>query len=230
MCGDIFPSHRLKKYFTRPKSWVVLRNNVCVRREWKELEEKMLFEAVAWREGRSRDMEICTDRLGYLYPSLLQVSCQAFPLSFVVTVALFLLSENPPPTPPRLEWGRLHGWLACVCLSSWSFAAFLMLFLYDVSAHPPYTMCFRVKFYPHEPLKIKEELTRYFVCLFVCLTCPLSQSQGRWVFLLEQSISTKQTPQLSIWLGIVSLALNCLGVFQTVVIRSVINCAKKLWG
>ncbi|EPQ01862.1 FERM domain-containing protein 3 [Myotis brandtii] len=24
--------------------------------------------------------------------------------------------------------------------------------------HPPYTMCFRVKFYPHEPLKIKEEL------------------------------------------------------------------------
>uniref|UniRef100_A0A8D0Y852 FERM domain-containing protein n=1 Tax=Sus scrofa TaxID=9823 RepID=A0A8D0Y852_PIG len=40
-----------------------------------------------------------------------------------------------------------------------------MLFLYDVSAHPPYTMCFRVKFYPHEPLKIKEELTRYLLYL-----------------------------------------------------------------
>ncbi|KAB0373201.1 hypothetical protein FD755_014860 [Muntiacus reevesi] len=31
--------------------------------------------------------------------------------------------------------------------------------------HPPYTMCFRVKFYPHEPLKIKEELTRYLLYL-----------------------------------------------------------------
>ncbi|KAL7988764.1 hypothetical protein Chor_007683 [Crotalus horridus] len=40
------------------------------------------------------------------------------------------------------------------------YIAVLMLFLYNVSAHPPYTMCFRVKFYPHEPLKIKEELTR----------------------------------------------------------------------
>ncbi|XP_070104483.1 FERM domain-containing protein 3-like isoform X2 [Equus przewalskii] len=32
-------------------------------------------------------------------------------------------------------------------------------------AHPPYTMCFRVKFYPHEPLKIKEEPTRYLLFL-----------------------------------------------------------------
>ncbi|CAH6790486.1 Frmd3 [Phodopus roborovskii] len=32
-------------------------------------------------------------------------------------------------------------------------------------SHPPYTMCFRVKFYPHEPLKIKEELTRYLLYL-----------------------------------------------------------------
>uniref|UniRef100_A0A3P8QBG7 FERM domain-containing protein n=1 Tax=Astatotilapia calliptera TaxID=8154 RepID=A0A3P8QBG7_ASTCA len=30
---------------------------------------------------------------------------------------------------------------------------------------PPYTMCFRVKFYPHEPMKIKEELTRYLLYL-----------------------------------------------------------------
>uniref|UniRef100_A0AAQ6IUN6 FERM domain-containing protein 3 n=1 Tax=Anabas testudineus TaxID=64144 RepID=A0AAQ6IUN6_ANATE len=29
----------------------------------------------------------------------------------------------------------------------------------------PYTMCFRVKFYPHEPMKIKEELTRYLLYL-----------------------------------------------------------------
>lgn len=50
------------------------------------------------------------------------------------------------------------------------FAPFLMLCHYGVSAHPPYTMCFRVKFYPHEPLKIKEELTRYF--LFLCLSVP----------------------------------------------------------
>lgn len=63
------------------------------------------------------------------------------------------------------------GCLPCVCESA-VVAAFLMPFLYAVSAHPPYTMCFRVKFYPHEPLKIKEELTRYFsfVCMFhVCL-------------------------------------------------------------
>ncbi|XP_031413273.1 FERM domain-containing protein 3 [Meleagris gallopavo] len=32
----------------------------------------------------------------------------------------------------------------------------------QMKSHPPYTMCFRVKFYPHEPLKIKEELTRYY--------------------------------------------------------------------
>ncbi|RXN00779.1 FERM domain-containing protein 3 [Acipenser ruthenus] len=30
----------------------------------------------------------------------------------------------------------------------------------QMKSHPPYTMCFRVKFYPHEPMKIKEELTR----------------------------------------------------------------------
>ncbi|XP_031426918.1 FERM domain-containing protein 3 isoform X2 [Clupea harengus] len=29
----------------------------------------------------------------------------------------------------------------------------------------PYTMCFRVKFYPQEPIKIKEELTRYLLYL-----------------------------------------------------------------
>ncbi|XP_041793299.1 FERM domain-containing protein 3 [Chelmon rostratus] len=33
------------------------------------------------------------------------------------------------------------------------------------SAQQPYTMCFRVKFYPNEPMKIKEELTRYLVYL-----------------------------------------------------------------
>ncbi|XP_043967885.1 FERM domain-containing protein 3 isoform X5 [Gambusia affinis] len=33
------------------------------------------------------------------------------------------------------------------------------------SALQPFTMCFRVKFYPHEPMKIKEELTRYLLYL-----------------------------------------------------------------
>ncbi|XP_037536936.1 FERM domain-containing protein 3 [Nematolebias whitei] len=33
------------------------------------------------------------------------------------------------------------------------------------SAEQPYMMCFRVKFYPHEPMKIKEELTRYLLYL-----------------------------------------------------------------
>uniref|UniRef100_A0A3B4Z2Z7 FERM domain containing 3 n=1 Tax=Stegastes partitus TaxID=144197 RepID=A0A3B4Z2Z7_9TELE len=33
------------------------------------------------------------------------------------------------------------------------------------TAQQPYTMCFRVKFYPHEPMKIKEELTRYLLYL-----------------------------------------------------------------
>uniref|UniRef100_H3A0M1 FERM domain containing 3 n=1 Tax=Latimeria chalumnae TaxID=7897 RepID=H3A0M1_LATCH len=37
--------------------------------------------------------------------------------------------------------------------------------LKQMKSHPPYTVCFRVKFYPHEPLKIKEELTRYLLYL-----------------------------------------------------------------
>ncbi|KAJ8413925.1 hypothetical protein AAFF_G00065230 [Aldrovandia affinis] len=35
----------------------------------------------------------------------------------------------------------------------------------QMKSHEPYTMCFRVKFYPHEPMKIKEELTRYLLYL-----------------------------------------------------------------
>ncbi|XP_034026350.1 FERM domain-containing protein 3 isoform X2 [Thalassophryne amazonica] len=35
----------------------------------------------------------------------------------------------------------------------------------QMKAQQPYTMCFRVKFYPHEPMKIKEELTRYLLYL-----------------------------------------------------------------
>ncbi|XP_029366107.1 FERM domain-containing protein 3 isoform X3 [Echeneis naucrates] len=34
-----------------------------------------------------------------------------------------------------------------------------------MKSQQPYTMCFRVKFYPHEPMKIKEELTRYLLYL-----------------------------------------------------------------
>ncbi|XP_020561495.1 FERM domain-containing protein 3 isoform X2 [Oryzias latipes] len=35
----------------------------------------------------------------------------------------------------------------------------------QMKSHQPYMMCFRVKFYPHEPMKIKEELTRYLLYL-----------------------------------------------------------------
>ncbi|XP_036383736.1 FERM domain-containing protein 3 isoform X2 [Megalops cyprinoides] len=35
----------------------------------------------------------------------------------------------------------------------------------QLKSQQPYTMCFRVKFYPHEPMKIKEELTRYLLYL-----------------------------------------------------------------
>uniref|UniRef100_A0A8C4NRQ0 FERM domain containing 3 n=1 Tax=Dicentrarchus labrax TaxID=13489 RepID=A0A8C4NRQ0_DICLA len=35
----------------------------------------------------------------------------------------------------------------------------------QMKSQQPYTMCFRVKFYPNEPMKIKEELTRYLLYL-----------------------------------------------------------------
>uniref|UniRef100_G3NXC6 FERM domain-containing protein 3 n=1 Tax=Gasterosteus aculeatus aculeatus TaxID=481459 RepID=G3NXC6_GASAC len=35
----------------------------------------------------------------------------------------------------------------------------------QMKSHQPYTMCFRVKFYPHEPMKIREELTKYLLYL-----------------------------------------------------------------
>ncbi|KAL2092111.1 hypothetical protein ACEWY4_011909 [Coilia grayii] len=35
----------------------------------------------------------------------------------------------------------------------------------QMKSQQPYTMCFRVKFYPQEPIKIKEELTRYLLYL-----------------------------------------------------------------
>nr|XP_020458232.1 FERM domain-containing protein 3 isoform X2 [Monopterus albus] len=35
----------------------------------------------------------------------------------------------------------------------------------QMKSQQPYTMCFRVKFYPHKPMKIKEELTRYLLYL-----------------------------------------------------------------
>uniref|UniRef100_A0A8C1SZ83 FERM domain-containing protein 3 n=1 Tax=Cyprinus carpio TaxID=7962 RepID=A0A8C1SZ83_CYPCA len=35
----------------------------------------------------------------------------------------------------------------------------------QMKCQQPYTMCFRVKFYPQEPIKIKEELTRYLLYL-----------------------------------------------------------------
>ncbi|KAM7416795.1 hypothetical protein PAMA_018725 [Pampus argenteus] len=41
----------------------------------------------------------------------------------------------------------------------------VVLYLIKKTAQQPYTMCFRVKFYPNEPMKIKEELTRYLLYL-----------------------------------------------------------------
>ncbi|CAB1423601.1 unnamed protein product [Pleuronectes platessa] len=35
----------------------------------------------------------------------------------------------------------------------------------QMKSQQPYTMCFRMKFYPNEPMKIKEELTRYLLYL-----------------------------------------------------------------
>ncbi|XP_060737020.1 FERM domain-containing protein 3 isoform X2 [Tachysurus vachellii] len=53
----------------------------------------------------------------------------------------------------------------------------------QMKCQQPYTMCFRVKFYPQEPIKIKEELTRYLLYLQLKrdlyhgrLLCPLADA------------------------------------------------------
>ncbi|KAK3565723.1 hypothetical protein QTP86_014200 [Hemibagrus guttatus] len=53
----------------------------------------------------------------------------------------------------------------------------------DTGGQQPYTMCFRLKFYPQEPIKIKEELTRYLLYLQLKrdlyhgrLLCPLADA------------------------------------------------------
>lgn len=101
-----------------------------------------------------------------------------------------------------------------VCLSLWTFAAYLMPFLYDVSAHPPYTMCFRVKFYPHEPLKIKEELTRYFSFSHI-YSIPYIQAEPLLSYRLYILIMESRTPPGSrLWSrNCVSHILIGLGIF-----------------
>lgn len=98
-----------------------------------------------------------------------EVSCAAFPMSFAVTLFPWAFCLLPLLSPVSQQQGSVWGFAVDipVCVGVRGFPLLIScLFFYDVSAHPPYTMCFRVKFYPHEPLKIKEELTRYF-CLFV---------------------------------------------------------------
>ncbi|XP_070820682.1 FERM domain-containing protein 3 isoform X2 [Chaetodon trifascialis] len=58
------------------------------------------------------------------------------------------------PNKPVVRQMKCRWWepgLASSCIS--------------LTAQQPYTMCFRVKFYPNEPMKIKEELTRYLLYL-----------------------------------------------------------------
>lgn len=166
MYSDIFPPHSLKNILLgpRPERAIYLSQGVGGR---------MLFEAVIWRE---RDVERCANWLGCLCPTFalgvlssifFEFNCRCGFVSLGIRSASF--RKIPfSPTPTHKLGCNFMADFSCVCWSPWSFAAFLMPFLYDVSAHPPYTMCFRVKFYPHEPLKIKEELTRYFsfVCMF----------------------------------------------------------------
>uniref|UniRef100_A0AAR2K4V3 FERM domain-containing protein n=1 Tax=Pygocentrus nattereri TaxID=42514 RepID=A0AAR2K4V3_PYGNA len=53
--------------------------------------------------------------------------------------------------------------------SVFSFTRLFFTLSFKSFLHPkgqqPYTMCFRVKFYPQEPIKIREELTRYLLYL-----------------------------------------------------------------
>lgn len=206
-----FSTSQAKRYFTGPKPWMVLMKNLSLRRGWEESEEKMLFwshdperRKVLWR-GKVSWLDCLCPVSAFSVLSRISIEFRGHCCLGIISV---LSEDHPSPQ------ARLHGWVSCVCLSPWSLAAFLMLFLYDVSAHPPYTMCFRVKFYPHEPLKIKEELTRYF--LFVCMLnmhleparAPESYSSR------EQSVSTKPALSSAFRLGMFLLLLIVWGFFK----------------
>lgn len=127
--------------------------------------------SVIWRVGREGELW-CRVMSFFLLWVVLYI-CSGYPVKHVFCFCHHLehsIGFFPTTSFPSLLVGSFMCWGSYVCLPLWSFAAYLMPFLYDVSAHPPYTMCFRVKFYPHEPLKIKEELTRYFSFLHIYST------------------------------------------------------------
>ncbi|XP_020387266.2 FERM domain-containing protein 3 [Rhincodon typus] len=65
----------------------------------------------------------------------------------------------------------------------------------QMKSQPPYTMCFRVKFYPSEPVKVKEELTRYLLYLQIKrdifhgrLLCSLSDAASLGAYTLQAEL------------------------------------------
>ncbi|XP_078252327.1 FERM domain-containing protein 3 isoform X2 [Rhinoraja longicauda] len=65
----------------------------------------------------------------------------------------------------------------------------------QMKSQPPYTMCFRVKFYPAEPMKVKEELTRYLLYLQIKrdifhgrLLCSLSDAAFLGAYTLQAEL------------------------------------------
>ncbi|GCB71275.1 hypothetical protein scyTo_0005896 [Scyliorhinus torazame] len=65
----------------------------------------------------------------------------------------------------------------------------------QMKSQPPYTMCFRVKFYPREPMKVKEELTRYLLYLQIKrdifhgrLLCSLSDAASLGAYTLQAEL------------------------------------------
>ncbi|CAM9406630.1 unnamed protein product [Lampetra fluviatilis] len=65
----------------------------------------------------------------------------------------------------------------------------------QMKCHPPFTMCFRVKFYPQEPSKVREEITRYQLYLQIKrdvvhgrLLCPTSEAAWLGACILQAEL------------------------------------------
>ncbi|XP_007905021.1 FERM domain-containing protein 3 isoform X2 [Callorhinchus milii] len=65
----------------------------------------------------------------------------------------------------------------------------------QMKSQPPYTMCFRVKFYPSEPMKVKEEITRFLLYLQIKrdifhgrLLCSLSDAAYLGAYTLQAEL------------------------------------------
>ena len=97
-------------------------------------------------------------------PTSIHLLCLWSPSSFISTF----------PHVSLLQITELHS------LSSPSTLPLILVSLLSPAAQQPYTMCFRMKFYPHEPMKIKEELTRYRLTKI---------NDGLWRDAKEQDIS-----------------------------------------